>query len=200
MFFNAALRGYRQLFQFSGREGRQQFWCFIGLNMLFVCAALSALMGYAFVTGLEAAREFALANPDKATIETGPGTYSITIHDSDFDPMPERNLLLGGTLAIGIVAILVFAAAVVRRLHDLGKSGWWGTVPAILFIVSSVSMAQMFGSDLQDFDLQSFIGVWLLTMLYILSLSILGLACAFRGQAETNRFGPPPGSTDGAAP
>jgi uncharacterized membrane protein YhaH (DUF805 family) len=30
---------------------------------------------------------------------------------------------------IGIAFILLLAAAVVRRLHDRGKPGWWGALP-----------------------------------------------------------------------
>lgn len=50
-------------------------------------------------------------------------------------------------LAVTIgLAIALYAAAVVRRLHDRGRSGAWGLMPLPFLLYTSIPMARLFGS------------------------------------------------------
>jgi uncharacterized membrane protein YhaH (DUF805 family) len=81
----------------------------------------------------------------------------------------------------GLATLLPFAAVTCRRLHDIAKSGWWMFLPAVGVVVMLLGM---------------WMGIQFLAyagMLIVAGLNILLIVwyCK-RGDAEANRFGPPP--------
>lgn len=105
-------------------------------------------------------------------------------------------LFIGGLLAVGFaartlgleygggVATGVMLVAWIRRLHDLGRTGWWAA--AILFW-QAVAGALAFGLGGET-------AVALVSIPAIL-VPLLWMGAA-PGQPFENRFGPPPGRTD----
>ncbi len=140
----------------------------------------------------EKMRAYAEANPDSATITRGAGSYHIEINDPSFEPGIDMGALATYALAIGIVAIALYAAAISRRLHDVGRSGWWSVIPAVLFLISGTSMSLLWGGTEGGQKIVSFMGVWAITMGYNICVIALIIFCALPGQPHANRFGEPP--------
>jgi len=79
-------------------------------------------------------------------------------------------------------------ALVARRLHDLGRSGWW-QVPAMALgmaaVLQVVSMGQS-GIEARPDIAAAMLGAMFLSMAFVV---VIGLV---RGDPDQNRWGPPP--------
>ena len=86
-----------------------------------------------------------------------------------------------GKVALGLLAGVAILLIWIRRLHDLGRTGWWA--PAINVV-----------SNLTAFALQGLLpngaGAVLGLLLYCAVIIALG---TLPGQPHANEFGPPPG-------
>jgi len=84
------------------------------------------------------------------------------------------------------VLVLLYPAVVlhVRRLHDLGRSGWWTLLPAVLTVLAMLIWAHRIslGAQLDA-------AVPLAALVVFVGFTLWG--CIARGQAETNTFGAP---------
>ena len=82
--------------------------------------------------------------------------------------------------------VLLYPAVVlhVRRLHDMGRTGWWMLLPAVLTVLAMVIWAHRIslGAQLDA-------AVPLVALVVFVGFALWG--CIARGQAETNTFGPP---------
>ena len=81
-------------------------------------------------------------------------------------------------IKISLSVVLMFLQ--IRRIHDLGRSGWWAvaaTVAPIVLIVPVMMVASL--------EVATITGV-------ILELLLIGAIGAAPGDADDNRFGPPP--------
>lgn len=87
---------------------------------------------------------------------------------------------IGGVLRLltgwGVLAVLLFSGCclVSRRLHDLGRAGWWTACGLALFLIASPGAKVGMGSV--GAGLLAAFALWL---------------CLTPGQASSNRFGPP---------
>ena len=65
-------------------------------------------------------------------------------------------ICFGATLALGIALFFPYLAVTVRRMHDLGRSGWWAIflffLPIVVWILALVDGQPAFGDD-QVFEL-----------------------------------------------
>jgi uncharacterized membrane protein YhaH (DUF805 family) len=90
--------------------------------------------------------------------------------------------LFGGSL--GSAAFAPSLLFMVRRLHDIGKSGWW-------------ALAIAFGPILPMLALAPFAPMTvLIPLVVLLSLVWTIWLGAIPGEPQTNRWGPPPGAKD----
>jgi uncharacterized membrane protein YhaH (DUF805 family) len=103
-FIEATITCFRKYAVFSGRAGRSEFWYF--LLFFFVAYVAVILADLAFV-------------PPIVTLSELPGGHLLPLSYAQ----DEVGLLL---LLYRPVMGLPSAAVTVRRLHDIGKSGWWG--------------------------------------------------------------------------
>ncbi|MBS0478965.1 MAG: DUF805 domain-containing protein, partial [Proteobacteria bacterium] len=97
--------------------------------------------------------------------------------------------------------IVLLAAAVARRLHDSGRSGWWGAPTPILLIAGLVGMMHVFAVmsaapasnalDGPPIDFASFGVMMLCNLAYLASLVLLVILCSLPSQAGDNRYGAP---------
>ena len=106
----------------------------------------------------------------------------------------------------GLATLLPGLAVTARRLHDIGKSGWWllawygipilvWSIPVILFIVG---LAFAFAND--EWDLLAFVPA-IVASLAALAITIAILVWAIvwmarQGETGPNRFGPDPRALD----
>ena len=106
MFFNSVKLGIKQTFDFKGTASRAEFWFFMLFFMLM----------YGVV----------------AIIDEATATTTISLLDlplGNFIPMgmvdPEVGLLV---LLYRPIMAIPTTSATVRRLHDIGRSGWWAVL------------------------------------------------------------------------
>jgi uncharacterized membrane protein YhaH (DUF805 family) len=177
------------LFEFSGREDRSSFWPYaaavFGISMVLSMLAIVPLM---FAT-MRSMQEYAEAHPENVTVTQGPGHYSMQVHGGDFAPDFGPMFWMMGL--VFLAAVVLYAAAVVRRLHDTGRSGWWGLMPLPFIAFSMIAMPQIFASagTGSEPDLSLFFAVFFSNMLYIVTLIILVVLLAIKSTEGPNRFG-----------
>jgi uncharacterized membrane protein YhaH (DUF805 family) len=84
------------------------------------------------------------------------------------------------------VLVLLYPAVVlhVRRLHDMGRTGWLMLVPAVLTVVAMFIWAHRI-----SLGAQLDVAVPPVALVAFVGFALWG--CIARGQAETNTFGPP---------
>ena len=136
---------FAHLLDFSGRDARPTFWYYvlflfllnIALAMVLGFVAVGQLVSGAVTAGQSGASEEAV----QASMASGIGGMMGSI--------------MWYSLVSNILMIVLLAASFVRRLHDSGKSGWWGLLvlaaQVVGFVVSLQTMDQM-----QDFMAQVF--------------------------------------------
>ena len=83
-------------------------------------------------------------------------------------------------ITLSLLTILPFMAVAARRLHDIGRTGWWGLLYFIfLFIPSS------------QFDDSGILGGWVFLIIFLLYIPILIFWCTEGNEGE-NKYGPSP--------
>lgn len=120
----------RNLLAFSGRDDRGLFWPWA--ITVFVVAMLvdCALMVPMIVDMMRRISSYAEAHPEGLPTG-GPGAAPLPP-----ELMPDFAGLVAPMAVVNLLAVLLWAAAVVRRLHDTGRSGWWGAIVLPFQLVS----------------------------------------------------------------
>jgi uncharacterized membrane protein YhaH (DUF805 family) len=180
---------FKRLFDFSGREDRASFWPYAAVA--FIIIMIVGMTVFVPMTGrsMYAMQQFAAQHPDQATVTSGPGHYSISVQGNHPEFMPTGSVALYLAVTFGL-SILLYAAAVVRRLHDRGKSGFWGLMPLPFIIYSSVQMPRMFatvGAANQP-DMTLFFSIFFSNLLYIVTLIWLIVLLASPSDPAPNRY------------
>lgn len=148
------LEHFRKLASFSGREDRASFWPYAALALAIVWLA-SALMTLPMMAWLmEATPQFAVPDPGKAALASDPSEFSLPAKGQNAGPLLPAGFL-AAYLAVTLgLAVLLYAAAVVRRLHDCGRSGAWGLMPLPFLAYMAVQSARLFGSMTEGAELE----------------------------------------------
>lgn len=144
---------------------------------------------------------FAAQHPDRVTVTSGPGQYHMQI-DGPVPPeliMGDMGWFVGATAITGLLAIVLLAAAVVRRLHDSGRGGWWGALPLPFLVIGLVVMLHVFGTMGRIAEpgfvppFLPFVVLFANNMLYLGMLALLIVQLCRPSDPDANRFGPPTG-------
>lgn len=173
MLRQSVVAGLRGVTHFSGRTGRAAFWLYV------LVIFLVTLAFYTVAFGALVATTIAQAQNGGQSLEAGPVA-----------------LFLPLTALMALLLIAALAAAVVRRLHDTGRTGWWAAMPLpFLFagfpLMHHLSTTATHQSGLQP-DLRLIVALFANNAIYMLLLAVLIVLLAQKGQAGNNRFGPPP--------
>lgn len=207
--FGAIKRGFASLVVFAGRDRRGQFWpyaiaLFLAVNALSVIVMVPVIINLLFGSFATAER-LSAENPQDWVVERGPA--SLRYQYIGDDPavrqalFPDFGLLFIGIAGIAALFIGLMAAAVCRRLHDRGISGWWLMAPVALLVISYWQMFDLFSAmtrmtELQRQDADAIMGhifpIVGLNMLYLVALLLLVIQLALPGQPGENRYGLPP--------
>jgi uncharacterized membrane protein YhaH (DUF805 family) len=177
---------FKRLFDFKGREDRASFWPYAAVAFIIVTVIGTIIFVPLMARSMAAMQEYAAQHPGQATITSGPGQYSISIEGGH----PE--FFEAGTMAVYLavtfgLAILLYAAAVTRRLHDRGRSGVWGLMPLPFIIYSSILMPSVFASAGEP-NIGLFFSIFFSNMLYIITLIWLIVWLAGPSEPAPNRY------------
>ena len=190
---NPITHNLSRLTNFKGRDTRGQFWpwaaCVVGGIILIWFVAVGSVVG-GMVSQMTAYSE---AHPDQATVTTADGSTSIAIEGSHPEFIPDFGVLfwiLGGMV---IAAVVLLAAAVARRLHDRGRSAFWGLAPLPFLTFGLVAVPAVMNEITTGVepDMRLFFAIFLNNICYLAVLLTLIIQLSGAGQPEANRFGPP---------
>lgn len=174
---------------FNGRSRRSEFWLWVLFRIL-LGSALSAIFSSVMMSHMMPIFTNPNASPQQFFQQMG----------SIMTISPWISLINLGLLVPSI-------AVGVRRLHDIGRSGWWIIMPVVVAIVCVILMmifggAQIFaiaghGDHMSDAEGAKFalglVGTIMLCMIPILIAEIVMLVFyVTEGQRRENRFGPDP--------
>lgn len=180
---------FKRLFDFGGREDRASFWPYAALAFGITMVVGMIIFVPMMSRSIQAMQQFAAEHPDQVTVASGAGQYSISVQGKHPEFMPARSMALYLAVSFGL-AILLYAAAVVRRLHDRGKSGLWGLMPLPFILYSAVQMPRMFGSigTGAEPDMAVFLSIFASNLLYMITLIWLVVLLAGRSDPAPNRY------------
>lgn len=180
---------FKKLFVFAGREDRASFWPYAAVAFIITMLAGMLIFVPMMSNSMQAMQEYAAQHRDQVTTSTGPGHYSISVQGNHPEFMPAGSMALYLGVTFGF-ALLLFAAAVVRRLHDRGKSGLWGLMPLPFILYSSIQMPRMFGTVVAgaEPDMTLFFSIFVSNLLYIVTLIWLIVLLAGASNPAPNRF------------
>ena len=127
-------RHLKGLFDFRGRENRQPFWLWILIAYIVQFVVMMIVMIPLMMSWFDQMMP---------TLQNDP-------HRFDNDPqamfqlmMPMLQNMVMMTLMVAVVFVALTIAAVVRRLHDSDRSGWWASPYYAMQIVSPIVMASI---------------------------------------------------------
>lgn len=191
---NPIVRGFRSIARFSGRDTRGQFWPYAGVVIALVFAASGGVMAVVMNEIFVEMHQFALDHPEAATVHSSPGNYSISIDSSHPEaPMPDMGPFIATLAATVLVAVVLLAAAVSRRLHDSGRAAFWGLMPLPFLAFGLTAFPMMMRSmETQAPDVALFLMLFVNNLIYMIVLVSLIVLLCLRGAAGPNRYGPEP--------
>lgn len=186
----------RGLLRFAGREPRQPFWLWVLAVMVATTIGTAVTFVPLFLDTFGKIEQFAREHPDQVTRTVGPNGYSIEVHGYHPELMPDFTWFIGGMLAISILVVFLLAAAVARRLHDSGRSGWWGIMPLPFLLCSFGGMYRMFSwiptgptPAVAPNFLALFAVIFICNMVYLGTLIALIVLCSMASWPGDNRYG-----------
>jgi len=199
---HAIRHGLGNVFRFSERDGRQTFWLYAAfiylMTQAFGIIAMAPAMGRIFTVSYQQAARAAEAGAAGA----GPEVMTPMIGENLRLMFSSFSGIMYISFAISLLAVLLLAAAVTRRLHDRDRSGTWGLMPVpFLLIVLVLTLRLMSalgtGTDapFDETDASLLMMIVLANFLYLALLIWLIVLLAGRGTPGPNRYGPPPAPT-----
>lgn len=191
----AVRRGLRGALDFSGRDTRQQFWpyaifLFIAKSGLTYLAMIPDMMR--MMTGVQ--RVIEQAQRGQAAGGSGQAPFPSGTQPIPPELIPDFTNTMIWSSILTVIAMLLLATAVTRRLHDRDKRGFWGLMP-LPFAVFGLALAPQ---AFQDGMMTMANGappspLWSLLMInslfYWVTLIALIVILAGKGTPGPNRFG-----------
>lgn len=120
------------LADFSGRENREPFWLWI-----LVVYVAQTVVGILIMFPLMFSWMGPMMQGDPHRFDDHPELIMQMM-------MPMMSTMMTFGAVLGVVWIVLIAAAVTRRLHDSGRSGWWAAPVLALHVVMPLVYATIF--------------------------------------------------------
>lgn len=178
------------LADFGGRQKRSMFWPYFGVVAVLSFVAIWFVMVPEIAASMERIHDFAAKHPELSTVERTATSYSVRVEGRHPELMPNLGRLLVPLGAIVAIAVALLSAAIVRRLHDRGKSGAWALAPVSFLVIGFSLMPIVFYQNPTNLSL--FFALFVNNALYLASLVFLVVLLAGASAKGVNRFGPEP--------
>lgn len=188
-----------RLATFSGRDTRSQFWPYAGTIFVLHLFASFVVMSVQMGPAMTRLQGFALAHPELTNGEPIDASKLPDSVKAESMELARSFTAMMGDFAVAseimaAITVLLYAAAVARRLHDRSMSALWGLLPLPFLTFGMIAMPRLMrnfagpqGPDLGLFGL-----LFLNNVIYIVMLVILIVFLAKRSDPAINRYGPPP--------
>ena len=127
-------------------------------------------------------------------MHSGPGSYSVQIDAGHPEaPIPNFAPFVIGFPIMVLIAVLLLAAAVTRRLHDRNMAGFWGLMPVPFLAFAMTMMPILMNSLMADPEprLDLFGMLFVNNIVYMITLVTLVIILAQKGTPGPNRYGAP---------
>lgn len=187
--------GFSNLTNFSGRDTRHQFWPYASAVIGGAIFALAIFVLGQMPAHFAKVQAYAEAHPENVTVTSTPGSFSIEVRNGPEFTMPDMSIALYGANAACLLAVVLLAAAVARRLHDTGRSGFWGLAP-LPFAIASLALvpAILRMIETNEVDWTAFFLLVANNMAYPAILLGLAVLLSKDGEPHENRYGAPSAS------
>jgi uncharacterized membrane protein YhaH (DUF805 family) len=180
-----------RLLLFSGRETRGQFWPY-AISLFIVQLAVGMLLLIPVMFDMFARlQRYLIEHPEGLPTETGPYPGAVVLPP---ELMPDMAIVTVPAAVLNLLFVLLLAAAVVRRLHDRDKSGWWALMPVPFMVYGQIKgpeAATMMMSGAMARSPEMLL-VMLSNLLYWIALIVLVVILAQTGTDGPNSYGPEP--------
>lgn len=193
------------LLDFEGRENRQPFWLWVLITFAVQYVVSSIAMIPFMQTNFQGMAP--LFGRDSAYLDKHPEIFA-QLMSQTLRPMISWIVIINAIVML--ITVMLLAAAVVRRLHDSNRSGWWGSpvlaahlAMIILFATIFPHLFEMFGkirADMPQAEVQAAMGPWLRSFGLVWSVGMLAFVLqivlivflVLPGTIGPNRFGDDP--------
>ncbi|MGP1356540.1 MAG: DUF805 domain-containing protein [Roseicyclus sp.] len=173
--FRAVGSVYANMFNFSGRARRAEYWWYA--LFVFILGVVAQVVMVRWLS----------SNTDVLALANNPRAVQSLLKQDDV-----RQVVIYSTVGQVILVYIPYLAVTVRRLHDTGRSGWWMFKPFLLAFVLAFVMtflaASAGGANGAPSPALMLMAVTLPMLAYIWFIVVLCLP-SDRGN---NRFGPDP--------
>jgi uncharacterized membrane protein YhaH (DUF805 family) len=158
---------FPRLLDFKGREDRASFWPYAALVYGIMMVGSFAAMMPTMQSAMNAANEAATGN--------------------NTAPFPDIGFFFDAMMIMTLIVVVLYAAAVARRLHDAGLSRLWGLMPLPFLFFGLVRMRRFFVDiPTAQPDMSQFNQIFFNNLIYILTLIALIVLLARRSVAAPN--------------
>jgi uncharacterized membrane protein YhaH (DUF805 family) len=124
MIFASIRHNLANLLRFSGRDSRAQFWPY-AIAVFLTSMAVDILLFIPVMTDMMQRMMIYARDHPEGFPQPAPGQ----IQTLPPGLMPDMSRIFVPTTIVSIISLLLLAAAVVRRLHDRDRTGWWAVLP-----------------------------------------------------------------------
>lgn len=180
-----------RLFQLGGRSSPTQFWPYMIVMIVLQILATSVPVTWVVNESFTNIRRFAAEHPDQATVIQGPDHYSVEIDGYHPELMPGMQDFAITAGVILLLFLLLTGPAMVRRLHDSNRSGWWLLPTLVTLVIGLAGTPLLVNGGLNGGDPSLFLfGLLLLNnLVYLASLLVMLLLLIADGTPGPNRYG-----------
>lgn len=203
LYFRKLGAGLAGLLRFNGRTALHDFWPY-GFTMGAIVYAVGAMVSY--IASFDFTFRF-----NQLLIERQGGWPYPSASEIDrewINQLPTemfdlaRTLMLYSLIVFAVGAALL-AAAIIRRLHDTGRTGFWILLPLPFGAYATYAIYGLFSKLPVFFEIEpqqaavfiflsEFALAFISAMLWLAALIVLIILLCGRGTPGPNRFGPPP--------
>lgn len=180
---------FARLLLFSGRETRAQFWPYAIFLFVLEMAVGMLLLVPVMLDMFVRMQRYMIEHPEGLPTQSYPGAAVLPP-----GLMPDMSIVTVPMAVLNLLFALLVAAAVVRRLHDRDKSGWWGLMPVPFMaygqIMGPEAAAMMMSGGMPNSP--AMLLVMLNNLLYWIAAIILVVMLAQAGTSGPNGHGPEP--------
>lgn len=182
------------LLTFSGRTRPSHFWLYAVVVIVIGMGAMMVAMGFVMNDAFARIARFSEEHPDQVEVIRSATGTTWRIKGNHPELFPDVSLFIYTVGGVALVAILLLAASVTRRLHDSDRRGFWGLLPLPFLAGAFALFPPMFTSvGGAEPDMGLFALLFVNNLIYLACLGVLVVFLCRKGTRGENRFGPQPG-------